>query len=214
MHSGKIVIVAPHPDDEVMGCGGLIQRMHGQGCDIHIFVLTGGEGSHRGCCKMAGEQIIDARRALCKGIDNSLGIDSEHLHMFSYPDGGIAYSHEETERLRFLLHWIKPDAVFVPHWGEGWPDHVNTRAIVKSILGKEIPLFEYSVWLWYYNVWRLDWKNMRVLRMTTEEQKRKLKAVDDYVTPKAPCGIPWSGVLPDIILQLARWNMEIFFVCR
>lgn len=212
--TGTTVFVAPHPDDEVIGCGGLIQRLLKQGGELHIVIMTAGEGSHQNCCNTPKEQIKEVRRRLCTDIDTSLGLDGQQIHMFGYPDGGIQTEHEETMRLQTLINKIKPDVIFVPHWGEGWPDHVNTRQIIRNIANHHTTIYEYCVWMWYYNVWRLDWRNARILSMTKEEHEKKLKAVDDYVTPQAPCGNPWSGVLPTVFLHANKWNKELYFVCQ
>jgi hypothetical protein len=47
--------------------------------------------------------------------------------------------------------------------------------------------------------------------MSRAQHQRKLQAVDDYVTPLAPCGKPWSGVLPKPFLKAAKWNKELYF---
>jgi hypothetical protein len=66
--------------------------------------------------------------------------------------------------------------------------------------------------MWYYNVWRgLDWKNAFRLNMNDDEHERKLKAMDAYVKPLAPCGKPWSGVLPKLFVEANRWNKELYF---
>ena len=210
--TGTAFIIAPHPDDEVMGCGGLIQRLVKQGCNVHVVLMTGGEGSHQDCCDTSKSQIKDARRSLCTDIDRQLGVDNSHIHSLDYADGGILAAHNETERLQALISKLKPNTIFVPHWGEGWPDHVNTRSIIRSIASHDATIYEYCVWLWYYNVWRLDWNNARVLSMSEEEHKMKCLCVDGYVTPLAPCGKPWSGVLPRVLLDALRWRKELFFV--
>lgn len=207
--NGTIVIIAPHPDDEIMGCGGLIQRLTSQGKEIHVVIMTGGEGSHKGCCHISPEQLSSKRRKLAEYIDSGLGI--KHIHFLHYPDGGISQQHHETNVLQSLLDQVHPSCAFVPHWGEGWPDHVHAAEIVKSLLPSQVEIYEYCVWLWYYNVWRLDWKHARVLRMSPQEHQKKKQAINDYVTPKAPCGKPWSGVLPKLLLHAVSSQNELFF---
>lgn len=212
--TGPIIIVAPHPDDEVIGCGGLIQRLVKQGCDVHVVLMTGGEASHQNCCHISKDRIKDVRRSLCMDIDSRIGVDKSHIHLLDYPDGGIQVENEETEHLQALISSIKPDVLFVPHGGEGWPDHINTREIIRSVVKQNAIIYEYCVWMWYYNVWQLNWENARLLRMTREEHAKKLKAVNEYVTPQAPCGNPWSGVLPAVFLHANKWNKELFFECK
>jgi len=210
--TGCTMIVAPHPDDEVIGCGGLIARLTADGHAPHVVILTGGEGSHRGCCEVSTAEIVEARRGLTSKASGILGVPTENIHELNYPDGGISAENPQTGELRRLIAEIQPQSVFVPHWGEGWPDHVRTAEIVKSIVSPDVEVWEYCVWMWYYNVWRgLDWKNAAVLKMTPAEHALKLRAMDAYIKPLAPCGKPWSGVLPPLFVKANQWDKELYF---
>lgn len=210
--TAKTVIIAPHPDDEVIGCAGLIQTLVERGMPPHVIILTGGEGSHRGCCDTPAATIVEARHQLTLKAAAVLGLPESHIHCLHYPDGGVALEHPETERLRQLLLLLAPDALFVPHRGEGWSDHLQAAEITKHLLrGRNVSIYEYCVWMWYYNVWQLDRKQARVLRMSRAQYQRKQQAIDAYVTPQAPCGKPWSGVLPEPFLKAARWSRELYF---
>lgn len=209
---GRILIVAPHPDDEVIGCGGLIARLVGKGIAPQIIVMTGGEGSHRGCCNIPDNAITEARRTLTRNSLSILGVPEVNIHELDYPDGGISAENRTTEQLKLLIDRLCPEIVFVPHWGEGWPDHVKTAEIVKGILPAGTKVYEYCVWMWYYNVWqRLDWKNAVVQEMNPEEHDLKLQAINAYIKPLAPCGKPWSGVLPSQFIKANQWNKELYF---
>ena len=209
------VIIAPHPDDEVIGCAGLIQDLVERGTPPHIIILTGGEGSHRGCCDTSAEEIIAARHQLTLDAAATLGLPESHIHCLGYPDGGVALEHPATESLRELLAQLSTKALFVPHHGEGWSDHLQAAEITKHLMtGKDTAIYEYCVWMWYYNVWHLDFKQACLLRMSRAQHQCKLRAMSQYVTPLAPCGKPWSGVLPKPFLKAAEWNRELYFKIR
>lgn len=209
---GRILIVAPHPDDEVIGCGGLIAQLVSEGRTPHIIIMTGGEGSHRSCCLTSDNDIKTARRRLTRHALNILGVKEEYIHELDFPDGGISATHPEADKLSCLISKISPDIIFVPHWGEGWPDHVNTAEIIKDMVSANTHIYEYCVWMWYYNVWRgLNWKNAFRQTMTQEEHRLKLAAMDAYIKPLAPCGKPWSGDLPDIFINANSGNTELYF---
>lgn len=213
-YPSSVLIVAPHPDDEVLGCGGLIVRLVAEGKAPHIVFMTGGEQSHSCCCNISKNEIITARYSLALNAMHILGVPESNIHYLSYPDGNIDRNNIETEKLSNLIHKLIPEAVFVPHWGEGWSDHVKTGLIVKELLPRTVPVYEYCVWLWYYNVWGLDWESAKQLKMTVEEHLLKLRAINKYVTPLAPCGKPWSGVLPSILLKANQSKTELYFKAR
>ena len=208
-----IAILAPHPDDEVLGCAGLIQRYKEK---AHVIILTRGSGSHKGCCKEPEETIKAERRKLAIKINTQLGLPKENLHVLDYTDGYIKEGNEiEFNKLTELISQIRPRAIFFPKQdGEGWPDHIEAGNIVKKIcqeLSINPVMYEYCVWFWYYNVWRIDWKKAFILKLTNEEYKKKIQAIDDYTLPEAPCGKPWSGVLPQILINATKWNKELYF---
>lgn len=104
--------------------------------------------------------------------------------------------------------------ILVPHSGEGWSDHLATRRIGLSLADAESEIWEYCVWMWYYNVWKLDRHAARILRMSKSEHRKKLAAMDAYTKALAPCGKPWSGVLPGVFLWANRRDKELFFKVR
>lgn len=211
--SDKILIVAPHPDDEVLGCSGLIQRLLSEGKQVDVAILSGGGKSHAGCCKIDESTLIESRRNLSRKAAEILGLPLEHLHFLDYPDGCIAFDCSETERLKKLIDTLLPESIFVPHKGEGWSDHLEAGQIVRKLAGETscVSFYEYCVWFWYYNVWNIDRKKAFVLTMTKEEHFRKNEAIDAYVQPKAPCGNPWSGILPPVFVWANRWRKELYF---
>ena len=209
----RILIVAPHPDDEVIGCSGLIQRAISQGKQLYICVLTGGEASHLSCCNLSEDELKKQRLTLTKTIDTQLGILPQHLYFLNFPDGHIHHSHKESKSLEKILKQINPDVIYIPHQkGEGWSDHIEAGNIIKELIkGTTIQLYEYCVWFWYYNVWTLDWKNACILRQSPKERQNKLQAIHDYITPLAPCGKPYSGVLPKVFIWGNQWKNELYF---
>lgn len=214
LHTARsISIIAPHPDDETIGCAGLIQQLLAAGKRVDIIYMTGGGKSHRGCCDIDEATLIENRRRLAKASADILNLPHDNLHFLDYPDGGIAYECNETSKLRNLLKELNPETVLIPHKGEGWDDHIKTGEIVKSLLkdSNTTAIYEYCVWFWYYNVWNIDWENARTVTMTNEQHKKKLQAMDAYTKPLAPCGKPWSGVLPEVFIWANKWNKELYF---
>lgn len=210
----KALIIAPHPDDEVLGCSGLIQHMIENRKQVHVIILSGGGKSHQSCCRVNESTLIDSRRNLSRKAAEKLGLPLSQLYFLDYPDGNISFNKSETLRLQTLIDKISPDAIFIPHKGEGWSDHIEAGNIVREIIRTKstpIQLYEYCVWFWYYNVWNIDWKNAFLLKMNQKEHQLKLKAIDTYTKPLAPCGKPWSGVLPKLVVKANQWNCELYF---
>lgn len=211
----KSIIIVPHPDDEVFGCGGLIARMVAEGLVPHVIVLTGGGGSHRGCCSTSESDIISARRKLTHKAMSVLGLPESHIHELDYTDGHINdCNSEEKNKLKVLISEINHHVILVPHNGEGWSDHLAARELGIELAEEDTEVYEYCVWMWYYRQNNLDWKNAYVLEMTEAEHQKKLEAIRTYHSALAPCGKPWVGVLPRLFVEANSTNLELFFKIR
>lgn len=218
------IVFAPHPDDEVFGCGGLMQRMVAEGRQVELIIMTGGGKSHSGCCNVNEEVLVAERRLLARRAAAIYGLAEEHIHFLNYPDGSVQSGNENTKELIHTLTTVnktvagKSVSVFFPHQqGEGWSDHLRTSEIAKQLCTSIFPKakhYEYCVWFWYYNCWKIDWKHAFTVRMTDEEYAIKLRAIDAYIKPKAPCGNAWSGVLPSMFLWASKWKRELYFAVQ
>jgi LmbE family N-acetylglucosaminyl deacetylase len=214
--------VAPHPDDEVFGCGGLIARTVAAGGEVAVVVLSRGERSHASCCDLSGEAIGQRRVALATEAAGHLSLRQERLIFLDWPDGQIGGSEpqEQDRRTKELAGWIarlRPEAVFAPHPFEGWADHEAAERMTRTAIersGVACRLFHYCVWFWFSmplrRALRIDWRKARVLDIA-DVYNRKRAAMDAYLEPCAPCGNPWSGVLPRELLRAFRWKKELFF---
>lgn len=212
---GRVMILAPHPDDEVFGCGGLIARLVAEGRAPHVAVLTGGEGSHDNCCAMSKAGISAARRGLTHLAARELGLPESHIHELDFADGKIGLDHgAEYGRLKHLIAELEPATILVPHRGERWPDHLAVRRLGLELAPENATVYEYCVWFWYYSQSALDWHKAYSLKMSSEEHARKLAAIRAYHTALAPCGNPWVGVLPKPFVKANSTDLELFLKIR
>ena len=93
----RLVIVAPHPDDEVLGCGGLIQQAVAVGADVRVIYLTNGDHNQMAFKLYSGRLHLSAkdyfnfgerRRAEALAATSLLGLQPQQLIFFGYPDWG------------------------------------------------------------------------------------------------------------------------------
>lgn len=216
------IIFVPHPDDEVFGCCGLMQRMLSEGKQVELIIMTGGGKSHSGCCSIDEATLVSHRRELTIKAATIYGLGKEHIHFLNFPDGGICKEHPEMTKLRSLIETLldgKRDvAVCYPHRkGEGWLDHIHTAEIAADLCNEahaHVTQYEYCVWFWFYNCWKIDWHHARILHLNKRENLCKQEAINAYILPQAPCGKPWSGVLPKVFVWENRWNKELYFQVR
>lgn len=205
----SILVVAPHPDDEIFGLGGLIIQTIQNGGNVHFVYLTDGEGSSVWNDKV---EIKKQRISLANQVCKQLKITDEQVYRFHLPDGKVPHQGEAAftmivEQLRLLIETIKPDALFATSELDCWPyDHVACAQIAHEAAGKakhQTTLWYYWVWTWYHlKPWQLpkmQFKKLWKINIAPYSFEKK-KLTNIYLQAKTPNGKPWCGVLPEAML--------------
>jgi LmbE family N-acetylglucosaminyl deacetylase len=143
----RVLVLAPHPDDEAIGCGGAICLHRRRGDPVRVAFLTSGE---QGLPDLPAEDARWVRETEAEAAGAVLGV--ERLDFLRLPDLGLADNLEEgAARLAPLLA-AAPDLVYLPHPGEPHPDHEAVLPMVRLALaglpaGAPLPeLRGYEVW--------------------------------------------------------------------
>lgn len=212
----NVLIISPHPDDEILGCGGIIAAQNKRGKSVSIIFMTKGENVNENIVK---EIIVEERNKLTRKALSSVGHNIEKCYFLDYPDGGVSYNHPETNKLNLLIKQIKPQVIYVPNLNDGWNDHVQANQIVHSLIkNTTIQLYEYCVWFWYTmpfkTVFSIDWHQSLIFKMKRDEQKRKKRAIEIYMEAKDLEGRPYSGNLPKVLLKSCSWKSELYFCIK
>ena len=155
--SKKILIVAPHMDDEVLGCGG-IMHMHTDKTQIYCIYATDGARSPAPLLPWTGSidpDITERRRHEALEVMDEVGIPRENSIFLDFPDGKLMKNALPfTARLAEQLARIEPAVILVPFRYDLHPDHVavhrGARDAVLESDGSSI-LLEYFI----YFRWRL-----------------------------------------------------------
>lgn len=116
-----LLVLAPHPDDEVFGCGGLSALVAAAGGRVVPVLLTdGGAGDFSGSSD--GAAYVATRRTESERAAEILG--TEPPRVLGFPDRSLAARGEElVEALVELFAQVRPDSVLVPSPAETHPDH-------------------------------------------------------------------------------------------
>jgi N-acetylglucosamine malate deacetylase 1 len=146
---GRVLVVAPHPDDEAIGPGAtlLLHRSLGDPVDA-LFVTSGVHGDHRGAHDPAA--YVAKREAEARAAAAVLGIG--RAEFWGYPDGMVVTAADlaaVTARLADLLARTRPDVIYAPHLGESHSDHhFVARAVAAAHRDARsgASLFGYEVW--------------------------------------------------------------------
>src|SRR5262245_10454423 len=107
---GRVLVLAPHPDDESLGCGGTMALLAEDGAEVRALIATDGEAT-RGAA-LAPEQIAERRRAEATEAGRAVGATVDFLGL---PDGALSERSDElAARLREAIEKYEPEAVFAP----------------------------------------------------------------------------------------------------
>ncbi len=155
---GNIAIVAPHPDDEVLTCAGLIALKTSRDIRVSVIFLTDGEAAHGGCCNTDPKKIAIARRRLAVEAGELLGVKADDMFWLGLSDGRIPRRgkpdfESAVERLAILIKDIRPQEVYAPHFMDCWPDHEAASEVTCEAIkaaNSQCGLYYYPVWMWHH----------------------------------------------------------------
>jgi len=210
----RLVVVAPHPDDEVLGAGGLMQCMQDRGVEMAIVAVTDGEGSHPVAHALgvdaAWTRAMEATVALAR-----LGCGPVAVTRLGLPDGAVGAEFPLlTETLSDLLG--PGDLCLTPWRSDGHPDHDAAGAATLAasrVAGAAVP--EYLVWTWHW-VSPDDpidpWPTCRRLDLDRAQIARKHRTTDAFTSQISPrhSEAQHGPVLTDSVLQRFRRPFEVF----
>lgn len=209
-----VLVLAAHPDDEVLGVGGLVHLLSRAGASLRFVWATDGEASHPGSASPVVGQLPVLRRQESAAALAELGVvdaPSEHLGL---PDGALAgLEHDLAMALDPLV--TAGDLLLAPWSGDGHPDHEAVGRVARS-LGRSLgsPVLEYPVWAWSWGRpadRRVPWDRARRIALDGAARDAKAAATACFRTQVEPIGPgPWDGpVVPERVLAHFRRDAEL-----
>ena len=113
----KILIIAPHPDDEIIGCGGTILRNIAEGNYVYVCIVT------KGVEPLFSKDVVDVTRKECIECHKKNG--TTKVFFLDFPSVMLEEQHryEINEKILNVIKEVEPDEVFIPHIGDMQKDH-------------------------------------------------------------------------------------------
>ncbi len=140
------LIVAPHPDDEIIGAAGLILSLKARGARVTVAVVSDGAASHPGSLRWPKARLVAARRRESLRALRRLGIPAGDVRFLGLPDGRL---HEHEAQGRRMLHRVMAtdsvDLIVGPAEEDAHPDH---RAVARALkrASRSVRHLTYQVW--------------------------------------------------------------------
>ncbi|WP_227369383.1 PIG-L deacetylase family protein [Halomonas sp. M20] len=181
----RIVMVAPHPDDEIVGCAGLLMQLAALGHEILILGVTDGTGSHPGSGYWTPERLAKARPQESLRALEYLGLAKVPILRLGLIDTRV--TQERAALIAHLDDHLQPDDILVTTWrGDGHPDHEATgQACAEVASTKGCSLIELPIWTWHWaspGDPRVPWERARRIELSLDQYERKCTALEAHVS--------------------------------
>jgi LmbE family N-acetylglucosaminyl deacetylase len=113
----NVLVVAPHPDDEVFGVGGTIARLSGEGHEVTAAIVT------KGWEPLFSDSFVEKGREEARKANEVLGVKSLRFMDLPVTKLNQIPTHELNEKFDRLMEEEKPAVVFLPFYGDRHEDH-------------------------------------------------------------------------------------------
>lgn len=153
---GTTIVIAPHPDDESLGCGGTIALLRKAGLPVHIIFVSDGTLSHPNSKKFPAGKLRELRESEALNALKVLNVDSADASFMrikdrSVPNPGEAGFELAVSKMLQTFDLLKPDTVLITWEKDPHPDHraswqITNRAM--SQLTKKPRMLQYLIWIW------------------------------------------------------------------
>lgn len=132
----KVLIIAPHPDDEILGVGGTIAKRATDGHDVYVCVMT------KGCEPLFSAESVDQVRSECMEADSILGVKETIFLDFPAAMLETVPRYKLNDAIVKVIQRIKPDEVYLPHRGDMQQDH---KMVVDAAMVALRPKYDHVV---------------------------------------------------------------------
>ncbi len=213
----RILIISPHPDDEIIGCAGLIQRLLKQQKDVYVLMVTKGEALWDSSL-IDSVELISKREEFMLSAARIIGLPYDHYIHLGWSDGKLSETTGDKKKqheLAHIINFIKPSMILLTHPLEISIDHSS----LYKTLSNSLKINSHKIKIFYYRIhsvrflreFTLGWKKSFIIRLDKEEYQVKRLALDAYIKPITPFGKPYSGEFAKSLLLSMNWNKELFF---
>jgi LmbE family N-acetylglucosaminyl deacetylase len=192
----SVVVLAPHPDDEVLGVGGLMALLADRGVRLRVVAVTDGAASHPG-------QEITARR-IAETTAALAHIGACETVRLGLPDSGVR-DEDLAHRLPRLVEGF--DACLAPWEKDVHADH---EAVGRAASACGVPVWQFPIWTWHWarpGDPRLPWDRAVRVPLPPAIDERKQAAIGCFTSQFEE---PEPILPPEILAHFAR-GLEVLF---
>lgn len=219
------LIFAPHPDDEALGCGGLIALLRARELPVTVVFVSDGAMSHPNSRRYDRAARVALRENEALAACAILGVGREDVHFLRYPDTEVPRHHHPgfeaaRDQIARLITRLGASHALVPWRRDPHCDHRATWEIcheAMNLLDSPPKWIEYPIWMWNSDkeaewpqrneviAWRLN------VSPVLDQKNRAIAAHRSQVTDQVITDDPEGFTLTEEMLANFRRETELFF---
>lgn len=214
----RLIVLAAHPDDEVLGAAGMMLAAIAAGIDVVPVCLSDGSGSHPGSATLSPEGLAAVRRRELDAATDVLGLGASRWG--GLPDGSLAVQGAAMTRFVESVCDEEPEAItgLLSVWEhDGHPDHEAVGRCAADIAARRgLQVWRYPIWMWHWAIPgdpEIPWDTVHRHRLDDAALAAKRAAVATFETQIHPLSDDPADqvVLPEHVLErLLRADEFVF----
>lgn len=127
----RVLVFSPHPDDDLIGCGGSIAKHIKQENQVTIVYMTSGDA---GSLKYSKEELTKIREEETEEAAKIFGLND--LIFLRNPDGYVEYNKDNLVKIISVIREKKPNLIYIPHENDSHKDHAKTHELVTEAIDR------------------------------------------------------------------------------
>ncbi len=153
---GTTVVIAPHPDDESLGCGGIISLLRKSGLAVFVIFVSDGTLSHPNSKKYPAAKLRQLRETEALNALEILDVPAGNASFMRLKDRSVPNQNDPNfdttvQQMHEKLESLHPETILVTWEKDPHPDHRASWQIVNkaaSLLQKKPRILQYLIWIW------------------------------------------------------------------
>lgn len=199
---GPVLVLAPHPDDEVIGCGGTLAMHADRGDEVRVLIAFDGAAANLddsdSDSRFVKERVVEALEGGCHLAGEGIGFEYEFWGLKEGHVAGVEDVESAARRIECLMQEVQPRTVYAPWFGDAHVDHHS----LAQATARALELYGQPVEAWGYEVWSAHRPD--IVLDISEMQQRKLQALACHQTQLQ------GGQLLHRITGFSAWRSMMF----
>ena len=144
VNSNKIIVIAPHPDDDILGAGGTLLKAKSLGAEVHIIYVTNGEPLNSANIKKETLEVCEK----AKFIPHFLNFEPKKINV---------HDDEAIKNITSIINEINPGAIFISFFLDNHVDHRSVNYLMCNCFNSNnfndnIEIWSYQITIWIHEI--------------------------------------------------------------